>query len=136
MIKLWFDGACEPNPNGKIGYGYVVQENNNIVREYGNRYQEKGKPTSNNMAEYISLIAGLRWLIYTQRYDQEIECFGDSQLVINQMKKGEDIISDGIYAHWGQLCIDLLKFFPHIKFTWIPRVENLKADKLSRKALK
>ena len=135
MIKLWFDGACEPNPNGKVGYGYIVQENNKLIREYGNRYLAGQKPTSNNMAEYISLIAGLRWLISNKRNNQNIECFGDSALVINQMTKGLRIESDGIYAHWGQLCIDLLPYFSAIKFIWIPKLENIEADKLSRRSI-
>lgn len=134
MIRLYFDGACEPiNPGGTASYGFVVfQDDKEIYSE--SKIVAEGKDASNNVAEYNGLLNALRWL-YKNKFNQEkIECIGDSKLVVCQMN-GQYRINKGIYVPWAYKCKDAVKYFNSISFKWVSRAENI-ADEVSKKALK
>jgi ribonuclease HI len=136
IVSVWFDGACEPkNPNGNMGIGAFVRCGK-VTHEYSEAIMlgEKGwKETSNNVAEYLALKAGLEICI-NEELTKNVQVFGDSKLVIQQMK-GEWGIKGGLYVPTALICKRLLEHFEQITFTWIPREENQLADDLSKKEL-
>ncbi|PKU69666.1 hypothetical protein MA16_Dca027480 [Dendrobium catenatum] len=86
---------------------------------------------TNNEAEYEALIAWMEIAIDIKI--QNLQIFGDSQLVINQIL--------GIYkickvemAHYHRRTLELLKQVPNIKIIQVPRGQNAKADCLAKLA--
>lgn len=137
-IVAYFDGACAPkNPGGTISYGAVVRRGSEWILEEGKTYSMpvgKEKETSNNVAEYRGLITVLYFLIGKGWKNEKITIYGDSKLVIEQMS-GNWGIKSGLYYDHAIKAAELVALFPEIKFQWIPREKNTKADDLSKAAL-
>lgn len=143
-IKCFFDGACEPvNPGGYASYGAVIFIDEDRVWEEAKLFvPKKGREreTSNNVAEYSAFTCILEKLISMKLNKEKIEIFGDSGLVIYQNsidprygKKWQ--IKGGFYVPIARKAQKLLKKFPNITLTWIPRDENSIADELSKRGL-
>lgn len=131
-IEVFFDGACEPNPNGQMAYGAVIYKDNSIVKEISQLYN---KPNgTNNIAEYCGVIASLKFLIHAAYQEYYIKVFGDSKLVICQMKD-EWKINGGAYEPYARKAILLRANFSDISFEWISKHQNTEADRLSRRFL-
>ncbi|GJW53744.1 reverse transcriptase domain-containing protein [Tanacetum coccineum] len=86
---------------------------------------------SNNDAEYEALLAGLRIAIKMQVKD--IYAFVDSKLVASQVEgsyeaKGEKMIK------YREKVLELVGAYNRFRITRIPRVENMKANALSKLA--
>ena len=77
--QMWFDGS---RANGLTGIGIVIKSPQGIETTHGFRVDET--TCSNNQAEYEALIVGLEILIGLQVH--AVDIFGDSQLVVNQVK--------------------------------------------------
>jgi len=83
---------------------------------------------TNNIAEYTALIEGLKEC--SSRGFDTVEVFGDSQLVIRQMK-GEYKVKNAKLKPLHNDAMVLVRSFFGVTFTWIPREENTIADGLS-----
>ena len=119
VIEAYFDGACEPNPNGLASYGAVIRRDGRTIWQSSERVPDRGAGTSNNLAEYAALIAVLRHLIVLAELQHEhITVIGDSQLVLNQMLGNWKI---GCYVELAHEAKALLVQFPHIQGRWVPR---------------
>ena len=138
-LKAYFDGCCEPvNPGGTAAYGVVILRNRQKIFEASKLFvPQKGreKETSNNVAEYSGFKAILDYLITHNLTDAPITVYGDSNLVIQQMF-GTWRIKFGFYVPIAKTCKAMLKQFPHITGTWIPKEKNSLADELSKAELK
>ena len=135
MIEVNFDGACEPNPYGRIGYGAIITKDANPVYEISKEYKcSPGIKTTNNMAEYCAAYASLKYLIHKDWQHLPITMRGDSTLVINQLS-GKWQIGKGAYVDLAYKTQELLPLFTNIEFSWVYRSFNDIADKLSRKAI-
>jgi len=134
IITLNFDGSCSPvNPGGEMGFGTLIKFDGKIL--FQNSESAPASPrNSNNVAEYMSLVRGLEWLIANKYQNEQIIVRGDSQLVIMQMS-GEWRAKGGMYYHAYKLAAMLAEEFTDITYEWIPRVENDEADQLSRTVL-
>lgn len=132
MIKVYFDGSCEPNPGGIVRYGAIIEQHDKILYEISKKVNLDPSITSNNVAEYCGLIASMKWLIHHQYTDKEIYFFGDSKLVINQML-GLWNLNDGKYIKFAEQARNLFLSFKDIHFEWIPKEQNSRADLLSRR---
>jgi ribonuclease HI len=77
-IKIYTDGASRGNP-GPGAIAFLIFEKGKLLMK---RSEFIGNCT-NNIAEYKALIAALK---AAAKFDGEIECFSDSQLMISQMK--------------------------------------------------
>jgi len=132
QIEVYFDGSCEPrNPYGTGRIGVIVKIDKMIAYK-NHKTIGSGKGMSSNVAEYEALIDALEYLIQNNLQNEHIEVRGDSNLVINQMKK-EWKIKNGIYKKSAIKCLSLVeKFFKDIYFEWIPRDMNWEADFLSK----
>ena len=86
---------------------------------------------SNNVAEYQALIIGLQMAI--EMGISQLEIFGDSKLVINQILEQYDVKKEDLvpYCKYGK---KLLANFKAITLEHIPRKENRQADALANLA--
>jgi ribonuclease HI len=135
-FTLYFDGSCPVNPGGVGGIGVAVFKGaENIYSHSGGLGQHANM--TNNVAEYAALLHGLKWFL---NYSSEIkycklDVYGDSKLVINQMK-GRWGIHDGNYKDTAIKTLAIVKELKKrkftINFTWIPRENNTMCDDLSK----
>lgn len=138
---LHFDGANEPfNPKGIATYGYVLKRERILVRSSHGLATEPGSERStNNLAEYAGLYKGLLAVKEFTANGDTISVFGDSQLIINQMK-GEWAIKAENLARPSAATIQILSELERggrkITLTWIRREENTEADHESKIAIR
>jgi probable phosphoglycerate mutase len=123
------DGGSRGNP-GPAGYGAVVRDaaTGEILAE---RKAELGF-TTNNVAEYSGLIAGL-----TAARDlgaSQVDVRMDSKLVVEQMS-GRWRIKHAPLQALAQQARDLMAGFGGVTFQWIPRELNKEADRLANEAM-
>ena len=129
VLIIEADGGSRGNP-GTAGSGAVVIEaqTGEVIREIA-RYV--GVAT-NNVAEYIALIAGLQAAIDIDD-TAEISVRMDSKLVIEQMSGGWKIKHPDMIS-LGQQVQELVRG-KTVSWQWIPREKNFRADALANKAM-
>jgi broad specificity phosphatase PhoE/ribonuclease HI len=123
------DGGSRGNP-GPAGYGAIVCEagTGEVLIE---RAEALGL-TTNNVAEYAGLIAGLRAAADLGAVDVEVRM--DSKLVVEQMSGRWQIKNAGLRPLAAQAA-ELVSRFDTVRFTWIPRERNQRADALANAAM-
>jgi ribonuclease HI len=134
LIKCNFDGACNDNGNkgADIGLGYAIYDTNyNAYLKEVSLYGGKG---TNNTAEYKALIECMKDLIKLGLSKEEVNVYGDSDLIIKQVTgqwkcKKEHLIPLRDEA------VSLMHKFSNLNIKWVPRNENAMADKLSKDGL-
>ncbi|MCD6246555.1 ribonuclease HI family protein [candidate division WOR-3 bacterium] len=131
IVKLYTDGASRGNP-GPSGIGVLAKdETGELIFQH---YKYIGTGT-NNQAEYIALIEGLKKLMefYTPE-EIDLTVNADSQLMVRQLN-GEYKIKNKKLAELKSKIDRLISSFKNVKFVHIPRELNKEADKLANKAL-
>lgn len=123
------DGGSRGNP-GPAAYGTLVYH-----AETQETFFEVGMSigiATNNVAEYQGLIAGLR-AVREIDLTAEIEVRMDSKLVVEQMSGNWKVKHQNIKP----LVLEAKAAFPpeQVKYVWVPREENFRADALLNKAL-
>jgi ribonuclease HI len=126
--KLQFDGCSKGNP-GLAGSGSVLY-NNDI--EIWNDFTFLGDKLTNNYAEYMGLIIGLKKAVELGIKELIVE--GDSMLVIKQMKGEYKINSENLLLLYKEAKV-LEQNFDNVVYTHIYRDFNKKADALSNIAV-
>jgi ribonuclease H / adenosylcobalamin/alpha-ribazole phosphatase len=123
------DGGSRGNP-GPAGYGAVVREaaTGEILLE---RYASLGI-TTNNVAEYSGLIAGLRAAL--ELGSTRVDVRMDSRLVIEQMSGRWQIKNPGLRPLAAEAAT-LVGRFAAVTFEWVPRERNRVADALANRAM-
>ena len=123
------DGGSRGNP-GPAGYGAVVREagTGEVLVE---RAASIGV-TTNNVAEYSGLIAGLE--AAAQLGAVEVEARMDSKLVVEQMSGRWQIKHPGLRPLAAKVA-DLVRRFDTVRFVWVPRERNRHADALANAAM-
>ena len=91
-----------------------------------------GGIASNNVAEYKAMIAGVRRALAIDP-DAELHIRMDSKLVVEQMS-GRWKIKHPDMADLAAEARELLTGTP-VRFEWIPRLQNSRADKLANLAM-
>jgi ribonuclease HI len=131
-IQVYFDGLCQPsNPGGTLCFVFIVKnEQGNTIY---NEYELAAHNSTNNVAEYTGIIKALEWLIANNYQNQSIVIKGDSQLVIQQIKRNFKVKSHNIISLYHD-AISLISKFKHTQFELIPREQNKEADRLSNMA--
>ena len=128
MYQLFFDGACRGNP-GPSSVGGVIYDSEK--KELDTFFGSLGVAT-NNVAEYCALLAGLnRCRVLNIK---ELQVFGDSNLVIKQVKGEWKIKNDKLRAIYKQIKA-VEPFFSSISYEHVYRVNNKRADALANMAL-
>jgi len=123
------DGGSRGNP-GPAGFGCVVfsADRATVLAEHK---QFIGQ-TTNNVAEYRGLIAGLE---EARRLGaDEVAVAMDSKLVVEQMSGRWKVKHPGL-AELHQQARALASTFDGVTFGWIPRERNAHADRLANEAM-
>lgn len=128
---LKFDGACRGNPSNILGMGSVISNSNNETKYTSSRQFELDSGT-NNVAEYLALIDGLR--LAQQHNIKQLSVQGDSQLIINQINGTYKVNSSKLLQYYN-IVKSISKTFKTITFSHIRREYNKEADKLANIAL-
>jgi len=123
------DGGSRGNP-GPAGYGAVVFEagTGEVLAE---RAEGLGV-TTNNVAEYQGLVAGLR--AAAELGAAVVAVRMDSKLVVEQMS-GRWQIKHAALKPLAQQAREISEAFEKVTYAWIPRAENAHADRLANEAM-
>jgi ribonuclease HI len=131
-VHMYFDGAARNNQKeggGPSGCGaYITLKDKSIEK-----FKYLGNQT-NNFAEYSGLILGLQNLLELELQGEKIKIFGDSNLVINQMKGIWKVNASNLIPLWKE-AQKLSKNFKDVEFIHVVRELNKKADKLANMAI-
>lgn len=127
-VKLFADGGSRGNP-GPSASGYVLLDmQDNVIAKNGTYLGE----TTNNQAEYHSLITGLQ---EARRLGADyVHVYMDSQLVINQMKGRYKVRHTGLKPVY-QKVLDIANQFKDVTYTYVPRELNKMADTIVNEIL-
>ncbi|GII83581.1 bifunctional RNase H/acid phosphatase [Sphaerisporangium siamense] len=123
------DGGSRGNP-GPAGYGAVVKDTDGQVLAEA---ADALGVTTNNVAEYQGLIAGLRSVLALAGDGTAVEVRMDSKLVIEQMAGRWKIKNEGLRP----LALEARGLAGRLRVTWrwIPRERNRDADRLANEAM-
>lgn len=123
------DGGSRGNP-GPAGYGAVVKD----PATGGVLAERKGGlgHTTNNVAEYSGLIAGLT--AAGELGASEVDVLMDSKLVVEQMS-GRWRINNAALQTLARQADELVADFDKVTYEWIPRAINTAADRLANEAM-
>jgi len=85
------------------------------------------EPCSNNVAEYSILLIGLQ--LYQQMGVQYLEVYGDSKLIINQVKSEYEVCHEDLMLYHHAV-IQLANTFEGFYISHVSHLQNIKADAL------
>jgi len=126
--RLHTDGGARGNP-GPAAYGFVLEaDDGTVLAAEGHAIGS----TTNNVAEYSGLVAGLRKAIELQV--TELEVVSDSELVVKQMRGEYRIKNEAL----RQLSVDAgraARDVGSVRYTAVRREHNELADRLVNEAL-
>jgi probable phosphoglycerate mutase len=128
------DGGSRGNP-GPAGYGALVRDADTGV-VLAERSESLGV-TTNNVAEYNGLIAGLRAaaeITPGAEAEVEVEVRMDSRLVVEQMS-GRWKIKHPDMKPLAAAATEAARPFARVSYTWVPRERNKDADRLANEAM-
>lgn len=126
--RLHADGGARGNP-GPAGIGVV------LTAEDGSTIAELARPlgaTTNNVAEYEALIAGLELAL--EHGVTDIEVLMDSELVVSQVNGVWKIKKDHLRRRAARAAT-LLKRFSSASLKHVRRAHNARADELANQAM-
>jgi ribonuclease HI len=121
--KFYFDGS---RAEQGAGVGIILESPQGVKTQLAFRVE---KVCSNNQVEYEALVLGLEILL--QMGIRNVEIFGDSQLVINQVK-GQYKCGSVLLAPYLMPAQQLLQEFQECTLHHIPREENHEANKMAQ----
>lgn len=128
QLLIYTDGGVINNP-GKSAIGVIIGN-----REYG---KSLGIST-NNIAEYQAVIFALQKVkqLYSKEQLKDIKIIvnSDSQLMVNQINGKYKVVNEGLKSLFFELW-NLKLDFPNIKFNFIPREQNERADTIVQRIL-
>ena len=125
---MHIDGAARGNP-GPAGLGLVIEDTEGMRLWGGCKYI--GSAT-NNRAEYLALIEGLRKA--AEWKPDRLEVYMDSQLVVEQVAGRFKVRNPDLRPLHTQV-VNLLRGFPKVTVEHVPRERNRGADALANKAI-
>jgi probable phosphoglycerate mutase len=124
------DGGSRGNP-GPAGYGAVVRDaaSGEVLAE---RYESLGA-TTNNVAEYTGLIAGLE-AAADLAPGADVQVRMDSKLVVEQMS-GRWQIKHPAMRPLASRASAAASRLGRVSYEWVPRAQNSHADRLANQAM-
>jgi len=134
-LTLFTDGGARGNP-GLAGAGaLVVDERGNPLKEISEFLGTR----TNNWAEYQAVILGLEAIKKivpgASRKDLVVEIKMDSELIARQLSGVYQIKEPSLFPQFIAVHNMIVKDFPRITFTHIPRERNKEADRLANQAM-
>ncbi len=125
---LHTDGGARGNP-GPAGIGVVLKD---AAGEVVGEIAEGIGATTNNVAEYKALIAGLKLAL--EKGFTELDVYMDSELVVSQVK-GEWKIKKDTLRPLAVEARSLMNRFEDLSIGHVRREENADADKLANQGM-
>src|SRR5438270_12436998 len=96
--QMYFDGASRTIPRAGlvvgVGIVFISPRNHVIPRAFS-----LTKPCTNNFAEYNALLIGLQ--LAHQLEVRNLQAYGDSELVINQLRGEYEVRSDDLIPYFN-----------------------------------
>lgn len=131
-LKIYCDGGARGNP-GPAASAFVVIEDSKVIGK-GSRFLGK---TTNNVAEYQSVILALKWLKDNQSSiaNEKALMVLDSELVTSQLSGNFKIKSESLRSLYLTAKNLEKKISAKISYSWSPRTKNKLADFLVNKEL-
>jgi broad specificity phosphatase PhoE/ribonuclease HI len=124
------DGGSRGNP-GPAGYGALVRDR--ATGEILAEMCDSLGTTTNNVAEYSGLVAGLR-AAADLAPGADVEVRMDSKLVVEQMS-GRWQIKDPNLRSLASSAQDETRRLGQVSYVWVPRARNTRADRLANQAM-
>ena len=128
VLRLYTDGAARGNP-GPSGLGVLIEDADGLRLRALCRYI--GTAT-NNRAEYLALIEGLR--AAAELRPDRLEVFLDSKLVVEQVN-GRWRVKEPTLQPLHRQARELLTAFPSVSVGHVERERNRGADALANRAI-
>lgn len=128
-LLLYTDGASRGNP-GDSGIGIVLRDNEGNTIDSLAAYIGK---TTNNVAEYVALIAGLQ--VAQKHPCQHLVVHADSELMVRQLNGTYKVRNERLKRYFREI-ETLLRTVPFtVTFTHVPREQNAEADALANRGI-
>jgi ribonuclease H / adenosylcobalamin/alpha-ribazole phosphatase len=124
------DGGSRGNP-GPAGYGALVHDP--LTGEVLAEVSDSLGTTTNNVAEYSGLVAGLQAAAELAP-GADVEVRMDSKLVVEQMS-GRWKIKDPNLQSLARSADDQVQRLGRVTYVWVPRERNTHADRLANQAM-
>ena len=128
VLRLFTDGGSRGNP-GPAGLGIVIEDDQGMRLWGGHRFV--GRAT-NNQAEYLALIDGLRKV--SEWKPDALEIYMDSELVVKQVS-GRYRVRHADLQPLHRQALGLLQGFARVNVSHVPREHNRGADALANRAM-
>ena len=126
--RLFTDGGARGNP-GPAAAAYVLEaEDGTVLAAHG----EAIGTTTNNVAEYRALVAGLSRAL--ELGVDELEVVSDSELLVKQMR-GEYRVKNEALIDLSLAAAQLARRLGRVRYSAVRREENELADRLVNEAL-
>ncbi|HEV8461199.1 MAG TPA: ribonuclease HI family protein [Gaiellaceae bacterium] len=126
--RLFTDGGARGNP-GPAAYGFVLEsEDGDVLAAEGGALGV----TTNNVAEYSGLLAGLHKAI--EAGIRELEVISDSELMVKQMR-GEYRVRNAALVELNEEAEALARKLGSVEYRHVKRAHNELADKLVNEVL-
>ena len=131
-----FDGSIGPsNPDVNAAYGFTVHKDGILLHEEAGKLPY-GPLYSNNSSEFYAFSKGVEHVLPLIVKGDRFFARGDSQLVVNVMRKKWGAKDEKIYYPCYVLANNVLKEVYKrgvpVSIDWVPRSKNSKADELSK----
>ena len=130
-LTLYCDGGSRGNP-GPAAIGAVVYDTTTNPPELVATVSECIGVTTNNVAEYRALIAGLEAVAHL--HAEVVHVRADSMLVIKQLRGEWKVKHANMRPLYAEAC-SLLAAYAVVDLQHVPRAENIEADTLVNAAL-
>ena len=127
MYEIYCDGASRSNP-GDASIGVSINKDKVEI----DTIKKKIGINTNNVAEYLGLIAALEYCV--ENKVNNVKIFLDSLLVVQQVNMEYKVKSKKLQTHYEK-SINLIEQIEDIEIHHIRREFNSRADQLANEAL-
>ena len=127
MYEIYCDGASRSNP-GDASIGVSINKDNVEI----DTIKKKIGINTNNVAEYLGLIAALEYCV--ENKVNNVRIFLDSLLVVQQVNREYKVKSKKLQTHYEK-SLKLIDQIEDIEIHHIRREFNSRADQLANEAL-
>ena len=127
MYEIYCDGASRSNP-GDASIGVSINKDKVEI----DTIKEKIGINTNNVAEYLGLIAALEYCVENEV--NNVKIFLDSLLVVQQVNMEYKVKSKKLQTHYEK-SLKLIEQIEDIEIHHIRREFNSRADQLANEAL-
>jgi ribonuclease HI len=126
-LVIHIDGAARGNP-GPAAFAFVIEQPGEPTIEGAGRIGS----TTNNIAEYTALVKVLERLAALPA--RRLHVHSDSELLVKQMTGEYRVKNEDLKALYDE-ARGLLRRYPAVTFTHVPRARNKRADQLCNDVL-